>query len=748
MSSDQTQCVRSEFLLLIKGKTTMATYLQLWQKALQIEISYLKKYGSTRYRLTHGYAVNEKAPYIYYFNTASTTTNIPIGSKVTLWWGERKLAGRVLSSEGKSMMVELEQYIGAVLSELMLQYDPWELLDELINRLQDIRSSKKKRARIQKMMEPSMVALHPIEKIKSNVHELVLRSKYNPVTFVWGPPGTGKTYTLARVIANKYLKGKKVLVLSQSNQAVDVLMLEILRFVEKQNKLQIGELLRYGSQVSDILQDTPLTIDYLLKTNHPDLSEQREEIRNERQLLKKDLVGSFSTRDSETLLEVEKKLAQVLDKIRAKETVFVKDAEVIGTTLAKAATDPAIYEKEYDLVIIDEVSMAYIPQVAFAVSLGKKSIICGDFKQLPPIAHATHPLVNEWLKEDVFHKSGVVEGLKEGTLHPHIFLLSEQRRMHPDISAFTNKFVYFGMVKDYESMYTVRESIANRAPFSKMASILLDSSHMGEYCMRSTSGSRFNLLQLLLSFQVIHELYVGGSKNIGYTTPYRAQAELMDTLLQDLYKEPLQNGEILSATVHKFQGSEREVMVFDTVDSFPENRPSMLLTGKESERLINVAVTRTKGKFVHIANRNYIKQMVYRDKTIRKLVEFQENTNQLITPGQIGTWIKNQHEDVTWMHAKKLEKLTNDVKSAKYEILVSLPEGKELTNEWNSLIQWPSVKLILRQAEKQPPFPFVMVDKKILWVGVPYEASNGILPPYISVRVHSERLCTYFLSQL
>lgn len=726
----------------------MATYLQLWQKALQMEISYLKKYGSTRYRLTHGYAINERPPYIYYFNTASTTTNIPIGSKVTLWWGERKIAGRVLSSEGKSMMVELEQYIGANLSELMLQYDPWELLDELINRLQDIRSSKKKRARIQKMMEPNMDPLHPIEKIKTNVHELVLRSKYNPITFVWGPPGTGKTYTLARVVANKYLKGKKVLVLSQSNQAVDVLMLEILRFVDKQNKLQIGELLRYGSQVSELLQDTPLTIDYLLKKNHPELSEQKEEMRNERQLLKKDLVGSFSTRDSETLLEVEKKLAQVLDKIRAKEMVFLKDAEVIGTTLAKAASDPAIYEKEYDLVIIDEVSMAYIPQVAFSVSLGKKSIVCGDFKQLPPIAHANHPLVNEWLKEDVFHKSGVVKGLKEGTLHPHIFLLSEQRRMHPDISAFTNQFVYFDLVKDYKSMYTVREPIANRAPFPKMASILLDTSHMGEYCMRSTSGSRFNLLQVLLSFQVIHELYVGGSKNIGYTTPYRAQAELMDTLLQDLYNQQLQKGEILSATVHKFQGSEREVMVFDTVDSFPESRPSMLLTGKESERLINVAVTRTKGKFVHLANRNYIKQKVYRDKTIRKLVEFQESTNQLITPGQIGSWIKNQHEEVTWMHAKKLEKLTSDVRSAKSEILVSLPEGKELSNEWNRLLQGASIKQIFKQEEKQPPFPFVMVDNKILWLGVPYEAAIGTLPPYISVRVHSERLCTYFLSQL
>lgn len=726
----------------------MATYLQLWQKALQLEISYLKKYGSSKYRLIHGYVISDKEPYSYYFNTASATTNIPIGSKVTLWWGERKVAGRILSSEGKSVIVEVEQYMGPILNEIMLQYDPWELLDELINRLHEIRSSKKKKARIHKMMEPTMEARHPIEKIKTNVHELVLRSKYNPITFVWGPPGTGKTYTLARVIANKYIKGKKVLVLSQSNQAVDVLMLEILRFVTKQNKLQIGELLRYGSQVSDILQNTPLTMDFLLKRNHPELSEQIEEVRRERQLLKKDLMGSFSTRDSQALLELEKKLGQILDKIRSKETTFVKDAEVIGTTLAKAALDASIYEKEYDLIIIDEVSMAYIPQVAFAISLGKKAIVCGDFKQLPPIAHASHPLVNEWLKEDVFHKSGVVEGLNEGTLHPHLFLLSEQRRMHPHISAFTNQYVYHGLVKDYESMYTVREPIASRTPFPKRASILLDTSHMGEYCMRSSSGSRFNIWQLLLSFQVIHELYVGGSKNIGYTTPYRAQAEMMEILLQDLYSESLINGEILTATVHRFQGSEREVMVFDTVDSFPESRPSMLITGKESERLINVAVTRTKGKFVHIANRAYIKQLVYRDKTIRKLVEFQERADQVVPPSQIGTWIKNQHPHVSWMHAKKIERVKVDVISAKSEIILSIPNDKELSNEWNQLLQQGNVKPTILPEEKQTPFPFIMVDKKIFWIGVPYEASIGTLPPFVSVRVDSTALCTYFLTQL
>ena len=37
-----------------------------------------------------------------------------------------------------------------------------------------------------------------------------------------------------------------------------------------------------------------------------------------------------------------------------------------------------------------------------------------------------------------------------------------------------------------------------------------------------------------------------------------------------------QNIPVLAATVHKFQGSERDMMIFDTVDSYPQERPGVL----------------------------------------------------------------------------------------------------------------------------------------------------------------------------
>lgn len=739
-------------------------YIKLWQKSLRAEIMQLKKYGSTKYPLKNGQLMSSGDTFTYYFESV-ISLKIPVGSTIKIESGNLIINGRILSSEGKSVILSLEKSLGHRLFDLYLLHDPWELLDQLHDRLDEMRESKRKRARVKRLMNPTNEAKHPKDKIKSPVHELMLRSKYNPVTFVWGPPGTGKTYTLSRVAANKYNKKNCVLVLSQSNQAVDVLMKEISRFIHKKGLFREGDLLRYGSQ-SILNADANLTTNELIQKRHPDLANQRAELYEERRLMKVTLAESYSRRDSEQLLEIERKLTNITEKIRQKEMELVHDAEIIGTTLSKAASDPTIYEKEFDVVMVDEASMAYIPQIAFAASLGKRIIVCGDFKQLPPIAAAKHPLVDEWLRDDIFHKAGVVDWLEENNpkaMHPHLFLLKEQRRMHPDISSFTNKYVYNSLVGDHEGVKKSRHAIVERKPFANCASILLDSSFTGMHCVsEKSSNSRFNLWQLLLSFQVIHESFVAGSRSIGYVTPYRAQAALMEALLNELYSEELVEADIISATVHRFQGSERDVMVFDTVDSFPQERPGMLLIGKDSERLINVAMTRTRGKFVHLADHHFIRTKVYRGKTIRQLVDHQIARNQKISPHQIGTWIKHQHSRVTWLHAKKIEFVKKDILQAQKSIMIGIPSKKDLPIEWKkicderkstvtfTLVASNSVSGVQYDQfiKRNVPFPFIILDQKYLWLGMPYELAEHVNPPYVAVRVFSEKLIEYVFDQL
>lgn len=740
----------------------MKTYIAEWQQALQNEIFYLKKYGGNRFIITNGRLLSNDGPFSYYFDT-NIPLRIPVGSTIKLEWGRLKSSGRVLSSEGKGVILSLEQTLGDLIPEAYLLHDPWELLEQLIERFDEIKKSKRKRLRAQKLMDPSMEAKHPVEKIKSNVHELVLRSKYNPVTFVWGPPGTGKTYTLARVAANKYFQEKRVLILSHSNQAVDVLMGEIAAFIKKKDRFCEGDILRYGSNTGEALAThNGITTNQLIEKQDPMLAVNKDKLLEERRHLKQDLVRSFSKRDSNDLLEVESKIARLLEKVRQREIQFLQEAFIVGTTLAKAASDSAVYEKDYDVVILDEASMAYVPQAAFAASLGKRVIICGDFKQLPPIASSRDPLVAKWLKEDVFHLSGVVDSLSSGELHPHLFLLREQRRMHPDISAFTNEYIYHSFVGDHESVFKSRNKLVKQGPFPERASILLDTSYTGLYCINeSGSNSRFNLWQLLLSFQLIHESYLSSAKSIGYVTPYRAQANLMELLLEELYGKERYEADIIAATVHRFQGSERDVMIFDTVDSGPQNRAGMLLTGKDSERLINVAITRTKGKFLHVSNQNFIQKHVYRGKTLRQLVDHQVRCNQRIATKDIGSWIQNQHPRLHWIYARKLELIFQDIESAQSSVIICLPEETVLSGEWKDKLSNRKKHLKLtvisgqewrelhsnEWIEEECPFPFVVIDTHLLWLGLPLEGVRGVHPPFVAARLDSMKLCEHILGQ-
>ena len=55
----------------------------------------------------------------------------------------------------------------------------------------------------------------------------------------------------------------------------------------------------------------------------------------------------------------------------SEEKEAVKKARFVATTVSKAVVDRVVRDCEFDVVIFDEASMAYIPQIVFAASLAK-----------------------------------------------------------------------------------------------------------------------------------------------------------------------------------------------------------------------------------------------------------------------------------------------------------------------------------------------------------------------------------------
>ena len=82
-------------------------------------------------------------------------------------------------------------------------------------------------------------------------------------------------------------------------------------------------------------------------------------------------------------------------KIGELRTSVMKEAMVLGATCTKSYL--AVKEiGQVDMVIIDEASMVLLPMAWFVAGLAKdRVIVCGDFRQIPPIVQTSQQAVHD-----------------------------------------------------------------------------------------------------------------------------------------------------------------------------------------------------------------------------------------------------------------------------------------------------------------------------------------------------------------
>src|SRR5262249_49205955 len=84
------------------------------------------------------------------------------------------------------------------------------------------------------------------------------------ISFVWGPPGTGKTYRLGKLIAQAALAGKRIIATSIANVAVDNLAIQVLRALESSGAsghqlINSGHVIRFGHpRLSEVVKEARL----------------------------------------------------------------------------------------------------------------------------------------------------------------------------------------------------------------------------------------------------------------------------------------------------------------------------------------------------------------------------------------------------------------------------------------------------------------------------------------------------------
>lgn len=309
--------------------------------------------------------------------------------------------------------------------------------------------------------------------------------------------------------------------------------------------------------------------------------------------------------------QIEAQIADVDKRLRDLEKSIVENARVVGTTLTKTSMNQTLVSRRFDAVILDEVSMAPLPLVYIAAARADSSVtLIGDPQQLAPIASAKTPMAKKWLKKDLFSLREIsLEAARSGK--EHSVMLDVQSRMHPTISAIVNRWVYDKILLDDFN----EDTHLKIAPIPDSPLILCDTHDASPTVTRPPNGkSRKNYYHALCSMALarrvlaaVPEMKQKAERCVGIVAPYRAQAQLLQSLIRD---EGLQNW-VQAGTIHRFQGLEFDAVIFDTVESpgLPLSEFVSGSRGSDSMRLINVAVTRPKQKLFIVANLPYLKYL-------------------------------------------------------------------------------------------------------------------------------------------
>ena len=206
---------------------------------------------------------------------------------------------------------------------------------------------------------------------------------------------------------------------------------------------------------------------------------------------------------------------------------------------------------------------------------------------------------------------------------------------------------------------------------------------------------------------------------------------------------------IQCATIHQYQGSENDVIILDTVENFPYTKPGLLFRDNVNRnvlRLINVAVTRAKSKFIMIGNTWFWENQMQLSKNMAKmLTEYMTENAKVIRhkDASIENFLFENNESITFYGEKKSyeEQLKKDLLKARKKIVLSVPEME--MREFNSVLELINksakkgvdvvVKVLhkdelnekllpMAQKTDNAVFPMLIIDGKILWYGIP----NGI----------------------
>lgn len=188
------------------------------------------------------------------------------GAAVVAIIGGTQSEGRIVAFLGKEIVISLNDDFGPRIAACILRIDNTAMLEALRSRLEKILKGEATsfNAKLAEAviintgaeLAPAFVPNEYVNDLNSYQKEAVAKILSNEVFYLWGPPGTGKTKTLGALCLALLEGDKRILLCSNTNQAVDQVILKICeRFGIRHSAIEEGNIVRVGHIANKQLRD-------------------------------------------------------------------------------------------------------------------------------------------------------------------------------------------------------------------------------------------------------------------------------------------------------------------------------------------------------------------------------------------------------------------------------------------------------------------------------------------------------------
>jgi ATP-dependent exoDNAse (exonuclease V) alpha subunit len=239
------------------------TIIKEFIDALKIEIDALKRgTGGSILTVYNGELIRKTLElFIYQFTLENflialddTPANIEVNGK--------EYDCDIISVTGQQVQIAIKQKLSERIPVAKIKTNTWYLLERLRKKYEENLNSQSRFENSNKLFQDDRSKIdggifktsyslngkdHP-----NPYQQKAIESSINDfLSIIWGPPGTGKTQTIAKAIECHLNIGRKVLLLSHSNNAVDQALLKVAGQMKK-TYYRKGQLVRLGTPKSEM----------------------------------------------------------------------------------------------------------------------------------------------------------------------------------------------------------------------------------------------------------------------------------------------------------------------------------------------------------------------------------------------------------------------------------------------------------------------------------------------------------------